>query len=257
MTRTTKFIPETTASSSDQPESDARLAPDGLTSLHRVALRVRDLDRSTAFYRGLTRTEPTLCVRGAIFRLNGFTLHLVGPTWPEATLKAPPALKDTPLVASALGGKRTEPTPRGRSGWPWSGPQPQAPKHPGADWEPAGGMRAGAGSFRLSFEVSDLPGVYRRMRHSGVCFDGPWIELAEPDQEANLCRGTRVAHFCGPDGESLELVEPAGPFVRSPESPDPARGLDDAEPRVAEWLPDAGAGPGHAAAEGSVDDGTR
>lgn len=162
-----------------EPKSAATEAPPGigLRSLHRVALRVTDLARSADFYRRLTQTEPTLCVRGAIFRLPGFTLHLVGPAWP------PPSTD--PPNQQAVGSGR-----------------------------PSGGGRVGAGSVWLSFEVPGLPDAYRRLRDLGVHFEGPWFELNEPDQETNLSLGTRIAHLFGPDGESLELIEPAGPFLR-------------------------------------------
>ena len=71
------------------------------------------------------------------------------------------------------------------------------------------------GAMHICLEVDDLPSAYDALVDAGVEFKGPWHEVTSEADGASLGIGTRVAYFDGPDGEHLELIEPAGPFVRT------------------------------------------
>lgn len=148
----------------------------GVRAIHRVSLRTSDLTRSIDFYRRLTQTEPTLCNQFAIFHLAGFDLYLLStaPSDPQS-----PGGFDAPAPC-----------------------REETLKAPG--FEP----------MCLSFEVEDLPTAYEYLAGRGVRFEGPWRELTDPDNTDRLCRGTRIAYLRGPDGEPLQLIQPAGVFAR-------------------------------------------
>jgi hypothetical protein len=52
------------------------------------------------------------------------------------------------------------------------------------------------------------------MEAAGIEFQGPYHRVTTETDGAQQGAGTVVAYFDGPDGEHLELIQPAGPFVR-------------------------------------------
>jgi catechol 2,3-dioxygenase-like lactoylglutathione lyase family enzyme len=70
------------------------------------------------------------------------------------------------------------------------------------------------GAIHVCFEVEDLATVYDRMEKAGIQFLGPWHRVNAEEDGAEKGMGTVVAYFNGPDGELLELIQPAGPFTR-------------------------------------------
>ena len=70
------------------------------------------------------------------------------------------------------------------------------------------------GAIHVCFEVEDLEAIFNRMERAGIEFLGPWHRINSKEDGAEKGMGTVVAYFNGPDGELLELIQPAGPFVR-------------------------------------------
>jgi lactoylglutathione lyase len=62
------------------------------------------------------------------------------------------------------------------------------------------------GVAHLAFLVDDIHDRHRRMRDAGVEFRGDPVEIT-----AGTNQGGWVCYFSGPDGETLELLEPAPP----------------------------------------------
>ena len=83
------------------------------------------------------------------------------------------------------------------------------------DVEQADYQIAQVGAMHICFEVSDMASAYDRLVEAGIEFKGPWHEITEATDGARKGVGVKVAYFDGPDGEHLELIEPAGPFVRA------------------------------------------
>jgi catechol 2,3-dioxygenase-like lactoylglutathione lyase family enzyme len=88
-------------------------------------------------------------------------------------------------------------------------PQVDEPKPSKSDYE-----IGQPGAMHICWEVDDLPVVFDRMTAAGVEFHGPWHRVSRDEDGAEVGEGVVVAYFNGPDGEKLELIQPAGPFVR-------------------------------------------
>lgn len=74
------------------------------------------------------------------------------------------------------------------------------------------------GAMHICWEVDDLPSVFERMQAAGIEFKGQYHRVTKEEDGAKEGVGVIVAYFDGPDGEHLELIQPAGPFVRANES---------------------------------------
>lgn len=69
------------------------------------------------------------------------------------------------------------------------------------------------GSMHLCFEIDDLEAAIKRLKEIGVEPDGEPFYFAKEDGLKDGF-GTGVVYFRDPDGTSLEIIEPKGPFSR-------------------------------------------
>lgn len=154
-----------------------------LNALNHFGVAVSDLERSVAFYRALTGEEPS--GRG---------------TWSSEGLGRAAGVGEKATVEWAvvrLGNVSIDLL---------QVDEPQA--------EPAGYGTGQPGAMHACFEVDDLAAVFERMEAAGIAFHGPYHRVTAETDGAQEGAGTVVAYFDGPDGEHLELIQPAGPFVR-------------------------------------------
>jgi catechol 2,3-dioxygenase-like lactoylglutathione lyase family enzyme len=160
-----------------------------LMTANHVGIAVRDLDRSIAFYRALTGQEPFVQER-----MQGIE-PMYGP-------------KVESQVAHIHGGAKLRYATVRLSNLNIDIIQFEEPEMGKATAGPTD-----QGSMHLCFEVDDLEAVYERMTAAGIQFDAPPYTFSEENGSPNAV-GTRVAYFSDPDGVNLELITPAGSFVR-------------------------------------------
>ncbi|RKR87678.1 catechol 2,3-dioxygenase-like lactoylglutathione lyase family enzyme [Micromonospora pisi] len=154
----------------------------GLDTAAHVGIAVSDLDRSVAFYRALTGTQPAV---------NDENMHGAGFAHSQGLSRS--KLRYATFHLRNLGidliqfedpvGERSQP----------------AANRPG--------------SMHLCFQVDDLRSVYQRMRDAGYEFLGEPYTFAADEVTPPDAVGTEVAYFNDPDGTNLELIAPKGGFA--------------------------------------------
>lgn len=154
----------------------------GLNLLNHFGVAVRDLDRSVAFYRALSGEEPS--GRG-VWSSEG--LGAAGGGQKATITWAAFRLRNANIDLLQVD-------------------EPAA--------EPAHDQLGQPGAMHACFEVDDLAAVFRRMEAAGIRLHGPFHRVTEEEDGAEQGAGNVVAYFDGPDGEHLELIQPAGPFTR-------------------------------------------
>ena len=155
----------------------------GLNVLNHFGVGVSNLERSIAFYKALTGEDPVDSGTWESEKLGQATGANQNAKIHWATVRM--ANVNIDLI------------------------QVLEPKDPAAEYK----MNQ-PGAIHVCFEVEDLETIFDRMEQAGIEFLGPWHRINSDDDGAEKGMGTVVAYFNGPDGELLELIQPAGPFVR-------------------------------------------
>ncbi len=151
----------------------------GFRTMNHFGVAVRDLERSVAFYRALTGEEPS-----GRSRWSSEGLGVAAGTGGKATITWA-AFRLRNLNIDLL--------------------QVDEPKGGSATYD-----ISQPGAMHICWEVA----TFARMEAAGIAFKGSWHRVSKAEDGVEQGEGVVVAYFDGPDGEHLELIQPAGPFVR-------------------------------------------